>query len=150
MLDIKSLATVNEKDGFLEVKWEEVGPATAEWLADNADTLRGLLRQSDPALVELTLNGDATARFVLRARQTVARALAVMDANPDWQGLHTVSLADILNDYASVSQGRPTRERRHDVLEMLRTVFTEVLHQQVGGNGTRLPFRILKNEAYRL
>lgn len=138
MLDIKALATVN--DEFYEVEPGDVYPATAEWLAENADTLRGLLGQSDPALVELTLNGDATARFVLRARQTVARALATIDHDDDWQELYTLSFWDIIQD-------ADIRPRRHDVLEALRVLFTEALHQQVGG---RLNLRILKNEAYRL
>lgn len=141
MLDIKSLATVNGE--FYEVEPGDVYPATAEWLADNADTLRDLLAQSDPALVERALTGDDLARFVLRARQTLGKALHVIDTTPDWQDLIGLSIWDIIQD-------ADTRPRRHDVLETLRALFTEVLHQQVGGNGQRLNLRILKNEAYRL
>lgn len=141
MLDIKSLATVNGE--FHEVEPGDVYPATAEWLADNADTLRDLLAQSDPALVERALTGDELARFVLRARQTLGKALHVIDTTPDWQDLIGLSIWDIIQD-------ADTRPRRHDVLETLRALFTEALHQQVGGNGQRLNLRILKNEAYRL
>lgn len=142
MLDIKSLATVNGE--FHEVEPGDVYPATAAWLAENADTLRDLLAQSDPALVERALTGDELARFVLRARQTLGKALHVIDTTPDWQDLAGVDARLInMSEYAD-------RLYRAEVLETLRALFTEALHQQVGGNGQRLNIRILKNAAYRL
>lgn len=142
MLDIKSLATVNGE--FHEVEPGVVYPATAEWLAESADTLRDLLAQSDPALVERALSGDDLARFVLRARQTLGKALQMIDTHEDWDGLA------ISGYYPGDALWDATRNRRAEVLETLRALFTEALHQQVGGNGQRLNGRILKDKAYRL